>query len=200
MEKTAKYEFTSETKTTTDDYGETHVVRQIRALRDIEPSQKADKVHANDLGGWIETEHNLSHSGECWVDEDACVFGRAIVINNAYVGGFASESEHAYVVLKKEPTEGYKVLNGRNTKVYGQARICGDAHVGGNAIICGDALIRDRAEIIATVKIKGYVEVKGSMCIYDNYAVVMPADYEIKEEDKVEACRIEIGGAITFTS
>ena len=34
---------------------------QIRALRDF------GAVKAGDLGGWIESEKNLSQGGDCWV-------------------------------------------------------------------------------------------------------------------------------------
>lgn len=64
-----KYEFTGETKT--DAFGRT--VKQIRALVDI----AAFGVNVGDIGGWIASEKNLSHSGNAWVYGDACVSGDA---------------------------------------------------------------------------------------------------------------------------
>ena len=57
-----KYELTNNTK-----YG----LHQIRALRDF------SFVKAGDLGGWIASESNLSHKGDCWVSGNAQVFDDA---------------------------------------------------------------------------------------------------------------------------
>ena len=50
---------------------------QIQALVDI-PSIG---VKAGDLGGWLESEANLSQMGDAWVSGNAWVFGNAIVSN-----------------------------------------------------------------------------------------------------------------------
>jgi hypothetical protein len=49
----------------------------IRALRDF------GYVKAGDLGGWIESEHNLSHEGECWVYDEGRVSGDSIVCGDS---------------------------------------------------------------------------------------------------------------------
>ena len=56
---------------------------QIRALIDF------GKVKAGDLGGWIESEANLSQDGNAWVFDNAVVFGNARVFGNAVVSGDA---------------------------------------------------------------------------------------------------------------
>lgn len=52
---------------------------QIKALRDF------GKVSKGDLGGFIESEYNLSHDGDCWVGGNARVFGRAWVFQEGKV-------------------------------------------------------------------------------------------------------------------
>ena len=52
---------------------------RIRALIDI----PRHGVKVGDLGGLIEKEENLSHDGDCWVYDDARVFGDARVSGNA---------------------------------------------------------------------------------------------------------------------
>ena len=64
----AKYELTDNVKTVAD-----RTLHQIRALRDI----PRHAVKAGDLGGWIETENNLSHDGDCWISGNASVWGDA---------------------------------------------------------------------------------------------------------------------------
>ena len=71
-----KYAFTGKTK----DLANGTKVHQIRALKDI-----GLHVKAGDIGGWIESEHNLSHEGDCWVTENAVVCGCARVFENARI-------------------------------------------------------------------------------------------------------------------
>ncbi len=52
---------------------------RIRALINF------DDVKAGDLGGYIENEGNLSHYGNCWVYDEACVYGYAHVSDHAKV-------------------------------------------------------------------------------------------------------------------
>lgn len=58
-------------------------------------------VKIGDLGGYVEKEDNLSHSGNAWVLDNAQVFGDARVCGNAYVCGNAHVSCDAdYICFK----------------------------------------------------------------------------------------------------
>ena len=70
-------------------------------------------VEKGELGGFIEKEDNISHSGNAWVSGDAQVSGNAQVYGNAQVSGDAWVSG--------------------NAQVYGNAQVFGDAQVSGNA-------------------------------------------------------------------
>ena len=91
-----KYELTSETKIV---FG--HILYRIKALSSF------GCVSAGDLGGFLESEKNLSQNGNAWVYGNAEVYGNAWVSGNAEVSGDA--------------------------RVYGNARVYGDASVYGNA-------------------------------------------------------------------
>lgn len=56
---------------------------RIKALRDF------DDVTKGDLGGYIESENNLSHFDNAWVYDNARVSGKAKVYGNAWVSGKA---------------------------------------------------------------------------------------------------------------
>lgn len=79
-----KYELTDETNGSG--------LRRIRALRDIPRCG----VEEGDLGGWVESEGNLTQEGDCWVFgnaqvfDDAQVFGNARVFDAAVCGGVTS--------------------------------------------------------------------------------------------------------------
>ncbi|MCX5614413.1 hypothetical protein [Bombella saccharophila] len=72
-----KYELTDDT---IEHDGRT--LYRIRALVDI----PAIGVSAGDLGGYVESEKNLSHTGDCWVHGNARVRGNAFVNDNGFVG------------------------------------------------------------------------------------------------------------------
>ena len=91
------------------------VLHRIRALRDF------GDVKAGDLGGFVESEANLSHEGDCWISEEARVFENAQVSDNGWISG------NAWVYGKAQ--------------IYGNADVRGDAQVFGNAKVCGDAMI-----------------------------------------------------------
>ena len=100
-----KYEFTGETKIV---YGRT--LRRIKAIVAIGAT-----VAPGDIGGWIESENNLSVYGNAWVYDDAWVYGDAMVHGDAEMYG--------------------------NAKVYGNASVYGNAIVSGYARVYGDARV-----------------------------------------------------------
>ncbi len=81
-----KYERTNETLT---HWG--HTLYRIRALKDF------GTVKAGDLGGFIESENNLSQDGLCWVADNAKVFGDARIFADAVVEDDAQVFDKAWV-------------------------------------------------------------------------------------------------------
>ena len=86
------------------------ILYRIKALIDI-----PNIVKAGELGGYIESEKNLSHEGNCWVSDDAYIYNNAYIYGNAKVYGDA--------------------------QVYGNAQVSGKAQVYGKAKVGKDALI-----------------------------------------------------------
>lgn len=79
-----KYELTDET---IEVYGT--ALHRIKALKDF------GNVKKGELGGYVESERNLSQEGNCWVYGDAKVYGNAWVYGNAEVCGDAD-----YIIIK----------------------------------------------------------------------------------------------------
>ena len=113
-------------------------LRRIRALRDI----PRYRVKAGDLGGWIESEENLSQFDDCWIGEDAQAEGHALIDGNAWVGGTATVCENAF--------------------------ICDNARVDGDTGIAGYAKVLDNAQVRGNAFVSGFVEIKGNACVYGN--------------------------------
>ena len=83
-----KYELTNETRVIGG-----RLLHRIRALIDI----PRYRVNAGDLGGFIGEESNLSHDGECWIGNNACVYDNAYVCSNAGIFDNAWIYDGAYV-------------------------------------------------------------------------------------------------------
>lgn len=113
MEK--KYRLTEET---IEFLGRT--LHRIEALRDFTTSDGAI-VRAEEKGGWIESENNLSHDGNAWVCGDARVFGNARVCGNARVFGNAwvYEPWHILVIGPIGSRDDYTTFfRGKDGKIY----------------------------------------------------------------------------------
>ena len=108
-----------------------HTLYRIEALKDF------GNVRKGDLGGYIEKETNLSHDGNCWVFDNARVFGKARVSGNACVFDNA------------------KVFGDAN--IFDNAWVFGKAHVFGNVKICGRSTIFGDADIFDDVCIENGV-------------------------------------------
>ncbi|WP_375673902.1 hypothetical protein [Bartonella sp. TS82HLJMH] len=129
-----KYELTDETI----EVGR-KTLRRIRALRDLGDVKKGD------LGGYIEKEDNLSHDGNCWVSDDAKVYGYAKVYGDVIIScsNFTYEDDVNY---------GNVEIFG-DAKVYDSARIYDAVKIFRNAEIRGLANIRGNTRIPQDIKI-----------------------------------------------
>lgn len=99
-----KYKLTDETIKHND-----RTLHRIQALKDF------GNVKAGDLGGYVESGRNLSQDGDCWVYDEARIFGNARVFGNAKV------FDNAWVY--------------DTAQVYGYARVYDDAQVYGDTKI-----------------------------------------------------------------
>lgn len=140
-------------------------LRRIRALRDF------GNVEQGELGGFVQSEANLSHHGESWVYSDAKVFDRARVIENGKV-------------FYKAEVNGGAIVS-KNSRVYHRAHVCGKAIltdfacVGGEAIACGRAIIKDHATVYEDAWIGGNAIVSKNSCVTGNAYVSHSAEIAV---------------------
>ena len=104
-------------------------------------------VEKGELGGFIEKEDNLSHSGNAWVSGDAQVYGNASVSGNARVSGNAWVSG--------------------NARVSGNAWVSGDAQVSGNARVSGNAWVSGNADFAVVTGFGRYSRATTFFCCKD---------------------------------
>ena len=147
-----KYELTSETKVI--DGVELH---RIKALYSFGYIKKGD------LGGWIESEKNLSQDGKAWVGGGAEVYGDAEVYDNAKVYDNAEVCGNAWVYGDAWVYD--------NAEVYGNAWVYDNAKVGGNTRVYGDAWVYENARVDGHAIVGGHATVCGHATVGD-YATV----------------------------
>lgn len=123
---------------------------RIVALRDI-PEKMVKK---GDIGGYVESEANLSHEGSCWISKGSRVFGNARVEEDAWVRKGCSVKDEA-------------ILSGHanilDTIIIGQVRLSGLSEIIRSQIL-GSSVIEEHAVIY-----KSYL--KNVSCFSDNIAI-----------------------------
>lgn len=110
------------------------ILYRIQALKSF------GKVKKEQKGGFVESEKNLSHLGNCWVFDNARIYNEAIVLDDAEVYNDAQ-------VLK-------------NAKIYEQATIAENATITDNVMVGEQASIRKYRTIsgYAHIRNKGHEE------------------------------------------
>ncbi len=146
-----KYELTNETIA----FG--RKLYHIRALHDF------GSIKAGAYGGWVESEENLSHEGDCWICANGIVCGKAVVKDDAMVGQNARVFDEACVYDN--------ALVSMNARVCGHAEIHSYAHVFGYANICDYANIYGNAQVGSFAAIGSHAEAFGSVEIIGDAAI-----------------------------
>lgn len=165
-----KYELTSEMK-----HHLGHKLYRIRALKDF------GSVKAGKLGGWIESEKNLSQDNIAWVFDEAKVYG------NANVSDCAEVHDNVWIYGNANVCKNAKIFG--NVNIYDNAHISGNACISNDAEIYGNAMVYDNAKVfenaelwgcakicdIATIhgyaKVCDYVQIYGKSDIYGHASI-----------------------------
>lgn len=149
-----KYELVPELKMGLPDGKQVYRIRALKNFADVQ---------IGDIGGYVESEGNLSQENDCWVYDDAivkdkarvegkvCIKDHAIVEGNSCVCGKAKIHHHALVkgntlVFGMAEIFDHAVIdlsndNGvsKNAKIFGNTHISGEfVFIQGNAMIYGD--------------------------------------------------------------
>lgn len=132
---------------------------RIKALHDF------DDVKKGDLGGFVESERNLFHDGNCWIYDDGIVLDMGTVRDNAKIYNSAKVYENAYVC--------------DNACIYGNVRVrksawvCSDAEIYGAVSIMGECEVSD-CFISGDMDIKGKAYINKSIKSQDDYITIGP--------------------------
>lgn len=153
---------------------------RVKALKDFglvkDGNTQYYRVKEGDLGGYVQSENNLSHDGDAWVSQDGAVYEDAFVTDNALVFGNAlvsgtSQIKGAARVGGTTQVSGSAVI-ADNAKIF-NGEIADKAYVHDNAEIDGNVAISGNARIFGEAKVKGNnVEIKENARLYDKVKVM----------------------------
>ena len=141
-----KYELTSDSIKVNG-----HTLYRIKARRSF------SGVKIGDLGGFIESEDNLSHEGDCWVyslSEVGGVVKYTMVYGNARVCDDARVYDSACIF--------------DNAQLCGDARVYDNAQVYGDAHISGEAWVDENVRVFGQARMSGYASATDDSRIYGN--------------------------------
>lgn len=145
-------------------------LHRIRALRDVR-----ENVRAGDLGGFVQSEKNLSQDGQSWIADNAvaaedayvhgdailwdysCVRGSATISGPSRIGGNAIIEDCAII------TAGY---------VHGNVHISGNAKLFANAVTGGIPVVMEGATVYGVLG--GEIEVRENAVILPGVTIDNP--------------------------
>lgn len=149
-----------------------HKLHQIVAARDIPELG----VQEGDLGGFVESEQNLSHKGTCWVFAGS-VYEQAVVSNGATVRGDGVKV-HEYAKLDGgftayDNAELYGHFRGTGCgKVAGRVDAKDSTMIKGSGYVTDGTIMRNRATVSGHAHVSAGAILTGTVEITGNYKAV----------------------------
>jgi carbonic anhydrase/acetyltransferase-like protein (isoleucine patch superfamily) len=142
---------------------------QIQALKGF------GYIYEGELGGYVESESNLSQEGDCWVYGNAKIYGDAQVFGDAKVFGNAKVFDSAWVSDNAQVFGNAKVYGNvsifNNTKVYKNAQVYNNAKIYGDVSISGNVKVYDNAEVYGKTQVFSNAQISGNAKVYGNARV-----------------------------
>lgn len=158
-----------------------------RTLYRIQALKETLIYKKGELGGYIQSEKNLSHDGSCWVEYNAMVFDEARIEDHALVRDCAMVYDFAIMENHSEIRDNAKlygdariedeVIIRGNAKVYGHARLYGNASVADNAKVFDYAVLSEHAKVYSDAIIEGEAEIRDHVRIADGGHIKSNDDY-----------------------
>lgn len=135
-------------------------------------------IHVGELGGYVETEDNLSQQGSCWIFDKAKIKDGGRVLDDAYVYDNAMVSRNA-IVRGRSVMRGYCFVTNQSVII--------DSTLEGNVIVTGHSIVHsgsylygeievDKSDIGCLVNLTGKISVKKSRI---TAPLELCGDYEI---------------------
>ena len=183
MEK--KYEITSEAHPA---FPRCH---RIRALRDI----PAVGVKMGDLGGFVESEKNLSQCGNCWIFDSAIAMDNAWVTGNAQMHGHSQMFDNAKLWDYSQMWDNSQMFGSSlmwdNSQMFDDSQMWGSSRMSGNSKMFDNAKMWDDSQMFGSSRISGDSKMFGNSKLTGkaiNIIGIFPWDVTIVDDHMIVGC------------
>lgn len=164
---------------------------RIRALKDFADVKKGD------IGGFVESEDNLSQSGNCWIYDNAKVFDKARIYDDAKIKDQAQVFDNATIfdcsIIKDEARVYDYAAISNHAKVHGHAKVGGSSRVYDYAQVFDHSVILSSAVISNHATVRENAKVGEFASIYEESDVF--GDAVILGHSRLEGCSKIYGNA-----
>lgn len=134
---------------------------RIKALRDF------GNVSKGDLVGYVQSEENLSHDGDCWIYDEAKAYQNSKVLDDATMFDKSELKDNAFIG-RRTTLENYAYVSG-NSELFGNIRVIDSVRILENVSIeSPNALISGTTCLYGNTEIKGEVVLSEDNEIGDN--------------------------------
>lgn len=110
-------------------------------------------VEEGDLGGFVESEKNLSHSGDCWIYDDSVACGKARVSDCGQMHDLSFATDNAKITISGCLSE--------NASIHGDVIVSDRANLSGDAVAKGNVKFLDECCVSGSVTIDGSAIIAG---------------------------------------
>jgi len=139
------------------------------------------------VGGYVASEDNLSHEGNCWIHNNAIVCEEALVEDNAQIydsaviSGYATVCDNTLVYNEAKVFGDARVWDNARVfhfaRLYGDAVACGTAQIGGYSSVFDYAGVKGNARVMGTCVVGGHADILDNVCLYGDAVVKSMRDY-----------------------
>ena len=130
-------------------------LHRIEALKDFGRVMKGDK------GGFVQSERNLSHLGNCWIFDDSKAIGNSHVYQNAVLSGNSIICDNAFATgfswIFSRSIVCEKALISDNARIYRNSVVCG------NSFVAGDSWVTDFSRVEGKSEVAGNAEIRDAL-------------------------------------
>ena len=132
---------------------------RVIALKDFANVKKGD------LGGWVSSEDNLSHYGNCWVYNNAMCMDNSRMFDNSkmYNGSrmFGNSRMHDDSIMFNNSTMyGSSGMNG-NSKMHDNTIMCGHSRMYDNSRMCNNSILKGNDKLYGKLvsRVEEFIEI-----------------------------------------
>ena len=181
-----KYEILMDEENTIEFEG--RVLHRIRALKNF------NDVKTGDIGGFIQTEYNLSQEGNCWIydnamcmdnakcTDDSKMFDRSCMCGNSRMYDNSEMYDNSRMYNNAMMRDNSKMYNNAmmcdNSKMYNNSKMCDNSSLYGNAKISDNTILKNNDKLYGKVN-KPFKKIFQYQCKHRYLTAILTEENEI---------------------